>query len=161
MNLNGAKIPGTTYNISNVSILGTPDMQLNPVLVCDPSKNLGPHQYVNDSCFAAPTVPGSNPGAVLPAVYGPAFFNWDLGLFKNFQIKESMKIQFRVDGYNFLNHPLWSFPNGNNLGLSIDPTTLRAYPTCTSIGEANCSSFGEATQKQGHRIIQLSVHFYF
>jgi hypothetical protein len=161
MNLNGAKIPGTTYNISSASILGTPDMQLNPVLICNPAANLGPHQYVNDSCFAAPTVPGQNPGAVLPAVYGPAFFNWDLGLFKNFQIKESMKIQFRVDGYNFLNHPLWSFPNGNNLGLSIDPNTLKAYPTCTSIGEANCSSFGEVTQKQGHRIIQLSVHFYF
>ena len=135
-------------------------MQLNPVLICNPAKNLGPNQFINDSCFAAPSAVGQNPGAILPAIYGPAFFNWDLGLFKNFQIKESMKLQFRVDGYNFLNHPLWSF-NGSNLGLSINPATLQAYPTCTSITETNCSDFGMVTQKQGHRIIQLSVHFYF
>ncbi len=160
MNLNGAKIPGTTYNISNASILGTPDIQLNPILTCNPAKNLGPNQFINDSCFAAPSVVGQNGGSVLPAIYGPAFFNWDLGLFKNFQIKESMKLQFRVDGYNFLNHPLWSF-NGSNLGLSINPATLQAYPTCTSLTETNCSDFGMVTQKQGHRIIQFSVHFYF
>ena len=53
-------------------------------------------------------------------VYGPAFFDSDLGLFKNFQIKESMKLQFRIQAYNFLNHPLWSFPNGtNNLTLQF------------------------------------------
>ncbi|MGA7410343.1 MAG: carboxypeptidase-like regulatory domain-containing protein [Bryobacteraceae bacterium] len=160
MSTNNAKIPGTTYNISNVSLLGTPDMQLNPILTCNPAKNLGPNQYINDSCFALPSVVGQNGGSVLPAIYGPAFFNWDLGLFKNFQIKESMKLQFRVDGYNFLNHPLWSF-NGSNLGLSINPATLQAYPTCNGTNASACSDFGEVTQKQGHRIIQLSVHFYF
>src|SRR4051794_38458550 len=41
MNLNGAKIPGTDYNISNVSLLGTSNIQLSPVLTCDPSSGLG------------------------------------------------------------------------------------------------------------------------
>ncbi len=160
LNTNSAKIPGTTYNISNVSLLGTPDIQLNPILTCDPTKNLGHNEYINASCFSLPSVVGQNGGSVLPAIYGPAFFNWDLGLFKNFQIKESMKLQFRVDGYNFLNHPLWSF-NGSNLGLSIDPNTLKALPTCTDAVTSNCSNFGMVDQKQGHRIIQFSVHFYF
>ena len=88
---------------------------------------------------------------MLPPIYGPAFFNWDLGLFKNFQISESKKLQFRFDGYNFLNHPLWSFTGGNNLSLIFNPTT----------GKMDNPNFGITTEKQGRRIIQMSVKFYF
>ena len=121
MNLNGYKIPGsisaqnpTGINISNVSLLGTNDIQLNPILTCNPASGLAANQYINPSCFAIPTAIGQNGPSVLPAIYGPAFFNSDLGLFKNFQIKESKKLQIRFNGTNFLNHPLWSF-NGANL----------------------------------------------
>ena len=30
-----------------------------------------------------------------------------------------MKLQLRVQAYNFLNHPLYSFPSGSNLNLSF------------------------------------------
>jgi hypothetical protein len=149
--LNGMTIPGTTYNVSNLSILGTPDLQLNPILTCNPTSNLGSHQYINPSCFAVPTTPGMSVPGVLPAIYGPAFFNSDLGIYKNFPITEKMKLQFRFDGYNFLNHPLWSF-NGNNLTLDIDPSTGKLYPN---------TDFGTVVQKQGNRVIQLAVKFYF
>jgi len=149
-NLNGYQIPGTTYNVSNVSILGTPDLALHPILTCNPTSNLGHNQYINPSCFAIPTTPGANGPTIFPAIYGPAFFNSDLALFKNFQIKEQMKLQFRFDGYNFLNHPLWSF-NGNNLSLGFDGTT----------GKLNTPNFGTVTTKQGNRVVQLSVKFYF
>jgi len=150
-NLNGYHIPGTQFNVSNVSILGTPDIQLSPILTCNPTSNLGPHQYINPNCFAFPTTPGgANGPTILPAIYGPGFFNSNLALFKNFQITEQKKLQFRFDGYNFLNHPLWSF-NGNNLNLGFDGTT----------GKLNTPNFGTVTQKQGNRVIQLSVKFYF
>ena len=150
MNLNGYKIPGTTFNVSNVALLGTPNIQLNPVLTCNPSQGLATNQYINSSCFSIPTAIGQNGPSVLPAIYGPAFFNSDLGLFKNFQIKESKKLQLRFNGTNFLNHPLWSF-NGSNLGLGFDGGT----------GKVNTPLFGTVTQKQGHRIIQVAAKFYF
>src|SRR5205807_226037 len=50
MNLNGAKIPGTTWNISNVSLLGTPNIALHAVETCNPAANLAPHQFINASC---------------------------------------------------------------------------------------------------------------
>jgi hypothetical protein len=150
MNLNNAKIQGTNFNVSNVSLLGTPDIQLNPLLTCNPRSGLGPHQYINPNCFAPPTQIGQNGGTILPPIYGPAFFNTDLALFKNFKISESRTLQFRFDGYNFLNHPLWSF-NGGNLGLSFDPNTLKQ----------NDPVFGQTTFKQGHRIIQMAVKFMF
>ena len=150
LNMNSLKVPGTTYNISNASLLGTTDIQLNPVLTCNPTSGLGHNQYINPSCFAPPTQLGQNGPTELPAIYGPAFFNWDLGLFKNFQIGESKKLQFRVNGYNYLNHPLWSF-NSTNLQLGFDGTT----------GKLNTPDFGSVTEKQGHRVIQLAVKFFF
>jgi hypothetical protein len=157
---NNAIIPGTQnvlnpdgshgITITNQSLLGTNAIRLNPLVTCNPTSNLGPHQFINPNCFAVPTAVGQNGPNLLPAIYGPAFFNSDLGLFKNFQISEQRKLQFRVQAYNFLNHPLWSF-NGNNLTLGFDQNTLKV----------NTPNFGTVTQKQGNRIIELAAKFYF
>ena len=151
LNLNSYKIPGTTFNVSSASLLGTNNIALHPLVTCDPTANLQPHQYINAACFAIPTQIGQNGPTTLPVVYGPAFFNMDLGLFKNFPIKEKMKLQFRANGYNFLNHPLWSFNGTTNLTLGYNGTT----------GLSNAPTFGYTTQKQGHRVIQLAVKFIF
>ena len=160
MQLNSAILPGTqnvvnpTGNngiaIGNQSILGTNAIQLNPILTCDPTKDLKAHQYINGNCFAVPTQVGVNGPTLLPAIYGPGYFNSDLGLFKNFQIKESMKIQFRIQAYNFLNHPLWSFPNSNNLTLQYSQPTPGGPITQTN------SNFGTTTFKQGNRVVELA-----
>jgi hypothetical protein len=150
MNLNSYKVPGTDINVSNVSLLGTPNMQLNPVLTCDPRSGLGTNQYINQNCFSIPKNIGQNGPTVLPPFYGPAFFNSDLALFKNFQFRESQKLQFRFNAYNFLNHPLWSF-NGSNLSLGFDGTT----------GKVNTPNFGTVTDKQGRRVVQLGVKYIF
>jgi len=137
-------------NISNLSILGTPDINLTPTLTCNPTSGLAAHQYVNGACFGLPSSVGANGPSVIPAVYGPAFFNSDLGLFKNFAFGEKKKLQIRINGYNFLNHPLWSFPGGNNLTLNLNQA-----------GQNVNTDFGYATQKQGHRVMQLAAKFYF
>ncbi|HUO28699.1 MAG TPA: carboxypeptidase-like regulatory domain-containing protein [Bryobacteraceae bacterium] len=145
-----ANVAGATFAASNTSLLGTNQIQLTPLLTCNPASNLAPHQFINSSCFAQPTQIGQNGPSILPAIYGPWFFNSDLGLFKNFQITESKKLQFRVDGYNFLNHPLWSFYGGENLSLALN-----------AAGAVTSPLFGYTTDKQGHRIVQLAVKFYF
>ena len=148
--LNSAKIPGTTFNISTTSLLGTPDITLSPIVTCDPAANLGPHQYINKNCFAFPNQIGQNGPTTLPVIYGPAYFNSDLGIFKNFKFKEQRKLQLRINAYNFLNHPLWSF-SGSNLNLGFAGAT----------GLVNTPLFGTVTSKQGHRIVQLAANFYF
>ncbi len=162
-----AKINGVTYtlvtqnqyssSITPFSINGTDQIPLRPILTCDPRKNLAPHQFINGNCFAIPTVPGTNGPAVLPEFFGP--WNWtsDLSLFKNFQMGERKKFQFRFSAYNFMNHPIWSFTGGgfgsNNLNLNFGPTT-------TGQAQTN-SSFGVTPIKVGNRIVQLALKFYF
>jgi hypothetical protein len=151
MNLNGLKMPGTTHNISSTSVFGTPNITLMPILTCDPTANLAPQQYINPSCFSYPRNPGEQGPTIHRPIYGPAFFNSDLGLFKNFTVGEGKRLQFRANAYNFLNHPLWSFPANQNLNLGFSGTT----------GELTTPLFGTTTTKQGRRIVQLAATFSF
>ncbi|MFZ0744644.1 MAG: carboxypeptidase-like regulatory domain-containing protein [Terracidiphilus sp.] len=157
-----AIIPGSVSSqnptgiaINNQSILGTPSQQLNPLLTCNPTSHLASHEFVNGACFAVPTTPGQNGPNMLPATYGPAYFDSDLGLFKNFPMGENRKLQFRMQAYNFLNHPLWSFPSGSNLTLQFDQD-----PSTGAFTQKN-TAFGQTTQKQGQRILELESKFYF
>jgi hypothetical protein len=144
----------TGITINNQSILGTNGAQLNPLVTCDPSAHRGSHQFVNGDCFAAPTQVGQSGPTNLPVSYGPAFFDSDLSVFKNFNMTETRKLQLRVQAYNFLNHPLYSF-NGSNLSLQYqqDPVTQQFTQADTN--------FGTTTQKQGARILEFAAKFYF
>ena len=146
-------------NLTNLSLLGSPDIQLNPIETCNPTANLATHQYINPSCFTFPTKIGQNGPSVLPPIYGPAFFNSDLGIFKNIQLGEgARKLQFRFNAYNFLNHPLWSFNGSNlNLGFNVPTTANGGYGTPV----VSTTGFGTVTEKQGHRVVQAAIKFYF
>ncbi|GAC1700659.1 MAG: hypothetical protein NVS9B4_02430 [Candidatus Acidiferrum sp.] len=145
-------------NITNQSINGTDQIPLQPILTCDPRKNLGPHQWLNGSCFSIPTQPGKNGPIVLPEFFGP--WNWtsDLSLFKNFQMGESRKLQFRFSAYNFMNHPVWSF---TGTGYGSSDLNLNFGPDGSGGQKQTNSGFGITPLKQGSRIIQLAVKFYF
>lgn len=56
---------------------------------------------------------------------GPAYFQWDWSGMKNFAITERVKLQFRADIFNILNHP-----NFANVDTGICSSV--AYPTATS-----------------------------
>lgn len=69
------------------------------------------------------------------------FLKFDVGLSKNFKIREGMKIQLRVEAINFLNTPYFSAPN-------LDPTS-------TTFG------FTAAPTRQPPRDIQIGGKFTF
>jgi hypothetical protein len=65
-----------------------------------------------------------------------------------------MKLQFRVEAQNFLNHPLWSMSQGNALNLNF------VQQASGSLAQTN-PNFGIAQYKTGQRIVQLVAKFYF
>lgn len=69
------------------------------------------------------------------------FLKFDLGLSKNFRIREGMKLQIRMDAINALNTPYFSSPN--------------VTPSSTSFG------FTTAPVRQPPRDIQLAARFTF
>lgn len=139
------------------SINGTGEIPLEPIITCNPTKNLGKNQYLNGSCFQLPTTQGAN-GPIVPSEYfGPWSVNSDLSLFKNFQMGESRKLQFRFEAYNFLNHPFYSFASTGpgSSALNLTYAEVNGQITQTNTG------FGYAPIKIGQRVVELALKFYF
>ncbi len=136
----------------NVNLLGTTGITLQPLIVCDATKGVSGNQFLNPSCFAPAPGNGQLGTGGMPYLPGPKFWNSDLSLMKNFRITERQNLQFRFAAFNFLNHPLRSFTNGdNNLKLHFDG----------SGNLLNADTFGVAEWMMGHRIIELGVKYMF
>jgi hypothetical protein len=69
---------------------------------------------------------------------GPQYADWDVSLMRNFVFNERIKLQFRAEYFNVLNHPNFNDPG-------------------TSTG----SSLGRITGAMDPRIGQLSLKFVF
>lgn len=150
----------TGYSVSNTSILGTPDVDLQPTLSCNPKSHLAAHQYLNPSCFGLPAI-GTNGAYIEPYAHGPAFFNSDLSLEKGFGLGEGRDLHLRIAGFNFVNHPLNSFGTGYASQTTLLLSNTAAGATPQSATYVSSGGFGSAPQKLGRRLMEVSAKFNF
>jgi Carboxypeptidase regulatory-like domain len=148
------------YPVSNTTILGTPDVNLQPTLKCNPKASLTSHEYLNGACFGLPAT-GTNGQYIEPYAHGPAFFNTDLTLEKGFSIGGERHLRFRYAAFNFINHPLNSFGTGyaSQTTLQLSDTSPNATPQTATYNPA--TGFGAAPQKLGRRLSEVSLKFDF
>ncbi|WP_158822692.1 carboxypeptidase-like regulatory domain-containing protein [Granulicella sp. S156] len=153
-----------TANINQITIdnkvyLGTPDVSLQPTLTCNPRSGLGKRQFINGNCFGTPNLLQNGPYQY-PYLKGPAYFDTDLSAQKTFAIKGSQNIQFRISGFNFINHALTTFtgdfPNQYTLNLTnASGTTFNQGAPNPSLG------FGSAPYSTGRRVVELMAKYNF
>jgi hypothetical protein len=105
-------------------------------------------QWLNPKAFAQPpaaTAIGQTDfsplGSKPEQVRGPAFYNVDSSLFKDFKIVGETSLQFRLETFNTLNHPQFSNPGQLNW-------TTSGFSKITS-------------DRNGYRIGQLALKLYF
>ena len=138
--------------------LGTTSMPLLPVLTCDPRNGLKSGQYFNPNCFAPPA-PGQVGNIIWPYVKGPALFNSDLSLYKNFKIREKQKLQLRFEAFNFLNHPLPEFnATGNNADVQLRFSDANGNLTQTN---QNANTNGKPLFTVNRRVIEFAIKYNF
>jgi hypothetical protein len=96
----------------------------------DPFYNLKAYA-VEPNYNAAPGDPSTFGSAPRNSLEGPKFFQWDFSAMKNFPVTEKVKVQFRGDLFNILNHP--NFGNPGNMGIcsSITVPDGGSTSTCT------------------------------
>jgi Carboxypeptidase regulatory-like domain/TonB dependent receptor len=116
-----------------------------PLMVANAS---WPNTSFNPAAFQAPpTYTGdfvTNPKAVSRNfLRGPAFFQWDFSMAKNFALTEKVKLQFRTDLFNILNHPNFANPDG---GIC---TAVAAGGACTPNPNFGRATSTVATQSGG------------
>jgi hypothetical protein len=127
-------------NVNTSTWFGTSAINvLMPTLLCNPSKNLKSGQSFNPNCFGVPAYGQQGP-LQWPYMRGPAYIDSDLALFKNFQITERQKLQFRISAVNFLNHPLAQF---NLAGISDNQLNFTRSYTVPISGSAVGSAGNE------------------
>ena len=68
--------------------------------------------WFNKAAFAQPAAGtfGQQPRNILR---NPGFWEWDLGIRKNFPVTEKQRLQFRTELFNVVNHPNWGGANAN------------------------------------------------
>jgi hypothetical protein len=86
----------------------------------NPINAQNPSAYVNISCFTVPNPINSLGNAGRNSVIGPGYVDLDFSLFKNMQIREALKAQFRAEFFNIINHPNFQSPNDNRVILNPD-----------------------------------------
>jgi hypothetical protein len=137
------------YGVNNETYLGTPDVQLQPLVTCNPGTGLRPHQYIRASCFQIPQQGGANGPFEYPYIHGPAYVDSDLTAIKNFPAGAQRSLQLRFAAFNFLNHPLPTFTNKA-------PTQSQLQFPLTSN-----SNFGQTTFTAGRRTAEVEVKYSF
>ncbi len=174
--LPGTNVPiGVTFD--GITQLGTPSVTVQPVITCNPTQNLpgirnGAKTFINANCFTLPA-PGTNGSFNLPDIHGPMYFNSDLTLIKNVKLGEHQSLQFRLAGFNFLNHPNWQLYGGPaaGLGLGFGQTLQKGsngqiiYPTSDAAARASLvqttNNFGSTPYKSSLRIVELGFKYSF
>ncbi len=133
----------STDNANNGEPLSAPSQR--PNLICNP--NSGPKttaEWFNTSCFTTATLaPFTYGNAGRDIVIGPGLDDFDASIQKEFPVRENIGLQFRVDVFDFFNHP--------NLNSPVGPG--RMYSTS--------SSFGSITSAQDPREMQFSLRLVF
>ena len=101
------------------------------------------------------------------SVRNPSRLNFDMALFKRFQIREAMGFEFRAEAFNIFNHTepyILSSSTAGTISMSCPPNPGQ-YAT-NSAGDAQClqpggGNLGEIGAAHLARVLQLALKFTF
>jgi hypothetical protein len=126
----------------------------------------GPHNvnnYLNPAAYTNPPVATTigqsdySPLGGPPSNFrGPGFDRLDFSLFKEFQLTERFRLEFRSEFFNLPNHPNFSNPGFAGNGVVAAPGALNFLNT-TNFGKINSTRDGQNDQRE----IQFALKLYY
>jgi hypothetical protein len=112
-----------------------------------------PACWINPAAFASPAL-GTFAATGRDNIQGPAFFQIDMALSKEFRIRERHAIEFRADAFNVTN----SFRSGVPQAAGAAGNAAGGAGIGTTFGTA---TFGQITNALDPRIVQLAMKYSF
>jgi Carboxypeptidase regulatory-like domain/TonB dependent receptor/TonB-dependent Receptor Plug Domain len=121
------------------------------------------NQWLDPAAFASPPVATTigqtdySPLGGGPSQFrGPGFHRLDFSLFKEFQLSERFRLEFRSEFFNLTNHPNFSNPGFSGNGVVAAPGSLN-YLDSTNFGKITSTRDGQNDQRE----IQFALKLYY
>ena len=130
--------PSTANDVTGLTAEYRGEAILRPNVSCTGGVNQSTAQslltYFAGCTFATP--PASNPFGNLGrnAFRGPSFEDWDFAVNKNIDITEGVKLQFRSEFFNILNHTNFGPPNQQSNSTAFGTITTTYAPRQVQFG---------------------------
>ncbi len=131
---------------SDVAQIGAVQNQ-RPDVIADTKGPRTVEEWFNRNAFARPRT-GTFGNMGRNSLRGPGVNKWDLALFKNFQVAEGKRLQFRGEFFNAFNHPSFT-----TVGSTLNTTSAGVNPLL--------NSFAVVTGTRDARVAQFALKLYF
>lgn len=128
---------------------------------CPGGKGLNPAAFADppvDPVTGNPTRQGTLRRNALRG-FGAA--QWDFSVHRDFAIREPLKLQFRAEMFNLLNHPNFGPPLNQFGGAGFGLSSQTLAESLSGAGSAGAGGFNPLYQIGGPRSIQLALKFQF
>ena len=120
----------------------------------------GPTEAYYDPLAFAPVTTVDFGTAGFLSLRGPGYVNLDGGIFREFALRERLKVQFRMEAFNVTNTPHFGNPNGNVSNLQLNPDgsirSLGGFMTISALSPV-------ATSREGidERVFRFGLRIQF
>ncbi len=118
---------------------------------------IGPVFFQNSDAFTFPA-PGEL-GLGRNIFQGPSYWNLDAGLTKGFRITEGMRMVFRAEAFNALNHPNFRNPRDASVGSPAITSGVFGQACCVTLSTASSSTTNQ--NGESWRVLQLALKLTF
>ena len=133
----------------------------NLILPADTIKTGNVNQYVNPAAFALPA-PGTFGNLQRDFLSGPGITNLDFSVSKETRITEQVRLQFRAEFFNILNHPNFGLPGGIGGSAAAASAFLQAATNSNPLGGIPNAVLGKiTTTTTNSRQIQFALKLIF
>lgn len=147
-----------TNNNTRVSRALVLDPNIRAQLQELPDQNFfGPVYFPNNDAFALPP-PGSS-GSGRNIFTSANYWNLDLGFVKTFQVTERLRLQFRTEMFNALNHPNFDNPRDASVGSPTFTSDLFAQACCATVAPPSTQTIIQTGESS--RVIQFALKVQF
>ena len=135
-----------------------PGVSLPEAKLQDKAGVVGPVFFQNADAFTFP-----NPGELglgRNIFQGPSYWNFDAGITKGFQLTERVKMVFRTEMFNALNHPNFRNPRDASVGSpAINSPSAFGQACCVTLSTASSSTTNQ--NGESWRVIQFALKLSF
>ncbi len=134
---------GFPFTVSSTDYSNTGSTNSRPDRTCFGNGQKTLNAWFDTSCFSVTALQAAqaagnyrfgNSGRNV--LSGPGMYDWDLAMLKHFSLTERLKLEFRFEMYNMLNHPFFGYP-----GTSVTAPATYGVITYTN-GNAREIQFG-------------------